>query len=130
MRVDVMENGAVVNVIEVESLEAARMLGFHDVREHTGAGIETDDMIFDRYDKALTKHLDDVARSYRYEDRKSFALRAGYPNPWQAEGIAFGTWMDTCNALSYKLADDVRAGTVSLPSIEEFLDDLPIFVKP
>lgn len=83
-----------------------------------------------RYETALDAHLDAVAQFHRYRDRVTFALRAGYPGPWQAEGIAFGTWMDTCNQQALSLLNDVVAGRATLPTIQAFIADLPTFVKP
>lgn len=82
------------------------------------------------YEAALDAHLDAVAQFHRYRDRITFALRAGYPGPWQAEGIAFGTWMDTCNQQALSLLNDVIAGTATLPTIADFITALPPFEKP
>lgn len=80
-----------------------------------------------RYEAALDAHLDSVARQYRYDNRFTFALRAAYAGPWQSEGIAFAQWMDTCNAQSFALLQDVLAGQAALPSLADFIDDLPEF---
>lgn len=77
------------------------------------------------YDRALTKHLDAVASQRRYDNRITCALRAGYPGPFQAEGAAFASWMDTCNAQAYQLMLDVQAGLVEQPSIEAMIAALP-----
>lgn len=82
------------------------------------------------YESALDAHLDAVAKSYRYADRTRLALRAGYPNQHQALATAFGTWMDTCNDIAKQRYQDVKAGTTSLPTLEEFLALLPAFVAP
>lgn len=83
-----------------------------------------------RYEQRLDNHLDSVAQANRYNDRFTFALRAGYTGPYQAEGIAFAQWMDTCNAQAYTLLQDVLAGTVPAPTLDEFVAGLPAFVKP
>jgi hypothetical protein len=51
--------------------------------------------------------------------------RAAYPNPWQQQAIAFGTWMDQCNVHAYALMESVQAGTIPLPSLEDFVAGLP-----
>ena len=79
---------------------------------------------------ALDAHLDAVAHSFRFTDRTRLALRAGYPNPWQALGIAFGTWMDTCNSMTAAGLQDVLDGTIPLPSAAEVIAQLPEFVAP
>lgn len=83
------------------------------------------------YDEALTNHLDSVAKSKQYDNRVTCALRAGYPGPFQAEGQAFATWMDTCNAMSYLWWAEIEAGTRPMFSApEEFIAQLPPFSWP
>lgn len=84
-------------------------------------------LMVQRYEQALDGHLDSVAKQYSYNDRFTFALRAGYAGPWQAEGIAFAQWMDTCNADAFTLIQKVIAGEVPAPTIEEFIGGLPEF---
>lgn len=79
------------------------------------------------YEAELDKFLDSVARSHRYNDRFTFAIRAAYPGPWQAEGLAFAQWMDTCNAQAYQMLLDVQEGRLQQPTVEEFLNSLPDF---
>jgi hypothetical protein len=79
---------------------------------------------------ALDNFLDATAKERRYNDRFTFALRAGYPGPWQAEGQAFAVWMDGVNAQAYQLLQDVQAGIVPMPTVAEFLATLPAFVWP
>lgn len=86
------------------------------------------EQVIAQYESALNEHLDSVARQHRYDDRFTFALRSGYTGPYQADGKAFGTWMDTCNAQAYKLLEDVQAGRTTMPSIEDFIAGLPPFV--
>lgn len=86
--------------------------------------------IVSKYETALDNHLDSVAQSYRYADRTRLALRAGYPNQHQVLATAFGTWMDTCNDIAKQRYQEVKAGTATLPTLDEFLALLPAFVAP
>lgn len=79
---------------------------------------------------ALDNHLNTAAHDKRYNDRFTFALRAGYPSPFQAEAIVFATWMDNCNTQSYAAAEEVKAGTRPMPTVEEFIAALPVLVYP
>lgn len=90
----------------------------------------TQSQIIKQYENALDAHLDSVAKAHRYDDRKSFALRAGYIGPYQAEGVAFAQWMDACNVHAYALLQSVIAGTTPLPTIAEMLAALPEFDLP
>lgn len=83
------------------------------------------------FDAALTRHLDATAQARRWEDRITLAVRAGYPNPWQVEAIAFGTWMDDCNAIAYGFMAEVQDGTRPLPKTTQVLiEALPLMVWP
>ena len=73
------------------------------------------------FDAALVAHMDATARERRYDNRVTCALRAGYPGPFQAEGIAFASWMDQCNALAYQLLAEVVAGTRPMPDSPQAL---------
>ncbi len=83
-----------------------------------------------RYDSALTAHLDKVAAERRYDNRITCSLRAGYPGPYQAEGIAFATWMDTCLYSAYILLQEIQAGTAAIPTVEKFIASLPVLQWP
>lgn len=83
------------------------------------------------FDRALTAHLDATAQQRRYTDRSTCALRAGYDGPFRAEGQAFASWMDTCNAFAYSLMADVQAGKQPMPaSPAAFVKLLPEMVWP
>lgn len=88
----------------------------------------TQAQIIAQYESALDAHLDSVAQAHRYNDRFSFALRAGFAGPYQAEGVAFATWMDTCNVQAFALLQSVLDGAAELPTVEAFIAALPAFV--
>jgi hypothetical protein len=74
---------------------------------------------------ALDDHIDSVARAKGYDSRITAALRAGYLSPWQAEGTAFGQWMDAC----YYKAYGIEASGV-IPTKEELIAAMPVMVWP
>lgn len=78
----------------------------------------------------LEQFYDLIAQSKHYDNRLTCAIRAGYPGPFQAEGIAFGTWMDTCNAHAYQALVEIQAGLRTIPTIEEAIAELPQIVWP
>lgn len=90
----------------------------------------TQEQIIAQYEAALDAHLDSAARQHRYDNRFTFALRAGYPGPYHAEAVAFAEWMDLCNSQSFALLASVEAGNVPMPSVEDFIGGLPAFVLP
>lgn len=80
---------------------------------------------------AMDNLFNAVAQAKSYDNRITCALRAGYPGPFQAEGMAFSQWMDACNALAYQMLAQVRAGTMVMPSsVEEALSLLEPMVWP
>jgi hypothetical protein len=88
-------------------------------------------LTFADFEAALDAHLDATAQTRQWTDRITCALRAGYPNPWQEEGKAFGTWMDSCNAMAYLYMQQVQDGIIPLPSTtQELIDALPPMVWP
>lgn len=82
------------------------------------------------YTAALDDFIDDTAKADRWDNRITCVMRAGYPNLWQAKGVAFGTWMDACYALAYQIMAEVQAASRSLPTIEEFLAEMPVMIWP
>jgi hypothetical protein len=84
-----------------------------------------------QFDDALVNLFEEQAKSKRYDSRITCALRAGYAGPFQAEGQAFASWMDTCNALAYQILAEVQAGTRPEPAnVEEFLALFPPITWP
>jgi hypothetical protein len=83
------------------------------------------------FQRAHDAHLNAAARTRRYDSIHTAALRAAYPGPWQAEGLAFAQWMDACNAAGYQLLAGVEAGTTPAPAtVEDYLATLPELVLP
>lgn len=90
----------------------------------------TQEQIIAQYERELDVHLDSVAQQHRYDNRFTFALRAGYIGPYQEEAIAFAQWMDDCNVQAFARMGRVLAGVEPMPTIEALVADLPVFVKP
>lgn len=82
------------------------------------------------YVTALTNHLDTTAQTKSYDNRITCAVRAGYPGPFQAEGIAFATWMDAQNAKGYQILADVQGEVIPQPTIAEFMAMLDPMIWP
>lgn len=83
------------------------------------------------YTDAMTALFDTTAQSRNYDNRITCALRAGLVgSPFQAEGIAFGLWMDGCNALGYTIMAEVMQGQRAQPTVSEFMALLPAMEWP
>lgn len=83
-----------------------------------------------RYMALLEAYYDAKAQERRYDNRYTCSLRAGYASAYQAEGMAFAVWMDTCNAQCYALLLEVQAGTRPMPTFEEVIAGLPVLTWP
>lgn len=109
--------------------------GVHTVVEQEAAAIALDTQtktaaLLVTYVNALTNHLDTVAQSRNYDNRITCSVRAAYPGPYQAEGIAFGSWMDQCNQIGYQMLADYQTGLISQPTVEELITSLPEMIWP
>lgn len=126
MRAHVVTDGVITNTIEVASLDA---LGetVTLIAADTGQigwlvvdGVITEPPVppitVDEIVAAMESLFDTTAQSRRYDNRITCALRAGYAGPFQAEGLAFASWMDSCNAAAYQMLAQVQAGTMVMPA--------------
>lgn len=82
------------------------------------------------FSAALDEFYDIKAAERRYANRVTCTLRAGYPGPFHAEGVAFATWMDSCNAYCYSVMAAVKSGQRAMPTIEGLIQELPEMVWP
>lgn len=82
-------------------------------------------LMLSKFISAMESYYDEVAKVKRYDSRFTCTLRAGYPGPFQAEGIAFATWMDNCNAYGYIEMEKVLTSVRPMPTVEELLSELP-----
>ena len=83
------------------------------------------------FEKVLDNHIDAVAQAKGYDSRLTCALRAGYVNVWQSEGIAFGQWMDACYEQAFQMMNDYLAEAPGAPTTKaEFSAALPVMVWP
>lgn len=84
-----------------------------------------------KYTFALDSHLNSKAKERGYDSIHTAALRAAIPlSPFNAEGVAYATWMDECYQFGYKILADVKGGEITLPTVEEFIASLPILELP
>lgn len=80
--------------------------------------------------RALNAHLDAVAGQRRYDSRLTCALRAGFPGPFQAEGLVFAAFMDQCNMVGYNMLRQARAGEIQVPTEAELIAAMPVIQWP
>lgn len=82
------------------------------------------------YDNALMGLYDAIAQGMGYRSWETCSLRAHRPGPFEAEGTAFYDWMEACNVKGYEILGSVNSGRREQPTIEQFLAEMPEFVRP
>lgn len=87
-------------------------------------GLSTQEILA-KYDQKLMDYFDTKAKEKNYDNRITCSLRAGYPGPFQAEGLAFAQWMDACNAYCYEVMQDIQEGSRDIPSFEQLASEFP-----
>jgi hypothetical protein len=88
------------------------------------------DRSFDSVQGAVQDFMNAMAAERHYDSIQSAALRAAFPGPYHDEGMAYGTWMDTCWQQCYVLMAAVSAGTATVPAVDSIIAALPPLVLP
>jgi hypothetical protein len=97
-----------------------------DQRTPEEIATETLELVKTRYEASIDKLLDDAAIAKGYlRGIDSACSYAGAPNTFQAESIAFITWRSAVWDYWYSIYNAVKAGTSTIPTIEEILAALP-----
>lgn len=79
---------------------------------------------------ALENLLDTKARERTWKDCMSARAAAGSPSSFQPEGIAFVNWWAACWELAHTILAEAQVGTRPVPTVEEFLAEMPELVLP
>jgi hypothetical protein len=79
---------------------------------------------------AVQNHLDQKAQSLGYDDIKTAVTYADEPAvaKFQQEGKALRAWRSRCWGYCYSALDSVMAGSRSIPTVDELILELPIFL--
>jgi hypothetical protein len=88
------------------------------------------DLAFHDAQGGMQNYMNGKAAERNYDSIQSAALRAAYPGPYHDEGVAYGTWMDTCWQHCYTVLADVQAGRRAIPTTDQLIAELPTLVLP
>lgn len=145
MRAAIVEDGVVINVIEVESLEALPGLIAGD---GANVGDQWDGSVFSRptaptleptprqltvddYRVAIQRMLDDKVRERRFYDILNAVSYANSTNPaFKAEALACIAWRDAVWAKAYEALDLAQSGAALQPTIAGLLAMMPALTWP
>lgn len=83
------------------------------------------------FQAAIQAHVDATAKARNYSDGNSLA---GYVNStvvkWSAEAVAFVAWRDAVWVYSYAELDKALGGQRPIPTVEDFIAELPAISWP
>jgi len=95
----------------------------------------TDIEVLARLESAVDGHIDATAQAKGYgrvgvSPSVACLGYASYPNPYQAEAVAFGEWMASLWPVCYQIQAAVLDGTRTAPTGAELIAELPAMVWP
>lgn len=91
----------------------------------------TTEQTIEGFRSAIQDHVDTQARSRRYDSGNSLATYVtSTVVEWAAEAVAFVCWRDAVWDYAYAEMDKVLSGQREQPTVQEFLDELPVIVWP
>lgn len=89
------------------------------------------DRLESHYSSAIQSHLDATARERRYDGIQTAITYRNDPNPqFSAEGDALFEWRSAVWTHSTTELDKVKSGERDIPSVEDFIAELPAFEWP
>lgn len=88
-------------------------------------------VLIEMFRAAIQAHVDATAIAKRYDSGTSLASYVASTNPqWAAEAAAFVAWRDAVWTYAYAELDKVLAAERTMPTVEDFLDELPAVEWP
>jgi hypothetical protein len=78
------------------------------------------------YSSELEQHINNQALEKGYSDAVSCASYANSSNEqWLQEAQDFIAWRDSCWEYAFDVQSQVEAGTITAPSLDEFIENAP-----
>lgn len=88
---------------------------------------EPPDPTLEDYRRAIQSRIDETAQAKSYDSGNSLASYVASTNPhWAAEAHAFVGWRDAVWSYAYAELDKVMNGEREQPSVDEFVEELPV----
>jgi hypothetical protein len=110
----------------MESCLVSEIQGLIDEGYEPELPAETPEQIISRLELALDRHLDAVAKEYRYESIRAMVSYMGDPNPkFDKEGTAAKFWRSAVYTYGIEVIAAVQNGNRDIPTKEELLAEIP-----
>jgi hypothetical protein len=91
---------------------------------------ESIEQVISRLEKALDAHLDNVAKSYRYESIRTMVTYATSEHPtFGKEGKAAVAFRDAVYGYGIQCIEDVQNELRDIPTEAELIAELPLFTS-
>lgn len=91
----------------------------------------SEEQIVSSFRSAIQSHIDAVAQSHNYDGGTSLASYVASTNPtWAAEAQSFIAWRDAVWTYAYAELDKVTSGQREVPTVEDFIAELPAMEWP
>ena len=75
----------------------------------------------------VDRHIDKQAKSLGYDDINSIAKYLVNGNPFQDECEKLSLWVASCWITVHTIQSDVEQGLRAIPTVQEVIDELPIY---
>ena len=75
----------------------------------------------------VQSHIDDLARTKRYDNMMSVRSYTGFPNKFQKECMSMSIWASNCWGVVSDIEAAVMSGQRTIPTAQEVLGELPVY---
>ena len=119
--------------IDITALDIEYINGGSPTNEqfHVAASSALKQIIIREYSRALQNHIDMTARDKSYENGWACSSYMASTNQvWQVEAQAFIAWRDLVWQYPIDIYDQVEAGVIEPPTLENFIENSPLMVWP
>ena len=93
-------------------------------------GVHSEEQAVNNYSQAVEAYANEKAAERNYDSIRNAMAYAGYANPYQAEGEAYGKWLGDCWVACYAILADVQGEVRVPPTKAELIAELPVLVLP
>ena len=128
--VNLVDVRPVVNdMVQSVQRDSEELLGSDWVVSYS-VGAHSEEAAVQNYSQAVEAYANEKAAERNYDSIRNAMAYAGYANPYQAEGEAYGKWLGDCWVACYAILADVQGEVRVPPTKAELIAELPVLVLP